>query len=152
MNIDFATCALVINASRTKTALIFHNKLQKRMQPWGHIEPWEFPHEWALREVKEELGIDWKMDIEIHKYAEAMSKNPWFVPNPVAICRSLIPAHKNIAEHEHCDMWYIILADDSQDLGWEENQSKRMTKQEVMDLADTETFQSVKQMVTHYLI
>lgn len=42
----------------TKMLLVHHKKLGKWLQPGGHIEPTENPVETAVRELKEETGID----------------------------------------------------------------------------------------------
>lgn len=39
------------------TLLLFHKKLQKWLQPGGHMDPSEFPVDTALREMNEEIGI-----------------------------------------------------------------------------------------------
>jgi len=41
-----------------KMLLLHHKKLGKWLQPGGHIEQHENPIETAIREVKEETGID----------------------------------------------------------------------------------------------
>ncbi len=69
MKVDFTTSGFVVNKAKTHTALLFHKKLKKRMQPWGHIEPGEFPHEAAAREIKEELWISCQLDPIYHQYS-----------------------------------------------------------------------------------
>jgi len=41
-----------------KTALYWHRKLQMWLPAGGHIEPGEDPYEAAVREVREEFGLD----------------------------------------------------------------------------------------------
>lgn len=47
----------IIDKKRNKTLLIKHPKLNKWMQPGGHIESNETPYETAIREMEEEANI-----------------------------------------------------------------------------------------------
>ncbi|KPV52397.1 NUDIX hydrolase [Kouleothrix aurantiaca] len=53
---DFTATTFVV--SENKTLLLLHRKLGKWFPPGGHIEPGELPDEAALREVREESGLD----------------------------------------------------------------------------------------------
>lgn len=50
--------ACVIDAYH-ESVLLVHHRLTGRWQfPGGHVEPGEYPHETALREVQEETGVE----------------------------------------------------------------------------------------------
>lgn len=54
-----ATAVFVI--AEGKVLLVFHKKLKKWLPPGGHVEPYELPDEAAVREVKEETGLDCRL-------------------------------------------------------------------------------------------
>jgi 8-oxo-dGTP pyrophosphatase MutT (NUDIX family) len=49
--------AIVVSDAGDKVALHLHKRLGMWLQPGGHIEPGESPHEAALREAGEEIGV-----------------------------------------------------------------------------------------------
>lgn len=53
---DFTATTFVVDHERT--LLLHHRKLDRWFPPGGHIEPDELPHEAALREVREETGLE----------------------------------------------------------------------------------------------
>ena len=53
---DFTATTFVVQSR--KTLLIFHKKIRAWFPPGGHIHPDELPCEAAVREVKEETGLD----------------------------------------------------------------------------------------------
>ena len=53
---DFVATAIVVHDGRV--ALLLHAKLGRWLPPGGHIEHPELPEAAAVRETKEELGID----------------------------------------------------------------------------------------------
>lgn len=81
--------------------VIFHNKLQKFLQPGGHIEDID-NHliESAMREVREETGLN---NINIH---------PWCKENdsPIMIDTHYIPANERKKEdnHFHHDFMFVF--------------------------------------------
>lgn len=151
MKVDFCVSSYVINQGRTKIAVIFHHKLKKWIQAGWHIESWELPHEAAIREAKEELGIRATLDKKYHTVDETQ-KELKIIPQPLAIQRNIIPERKWEPAHIHCDFRYILIANDAETFWGENNQSKRMTKDEVLAIDDEETFKSVKYMAETYLI
>ena len=96
----------------TETLLTHHRKLQRWLQPGGHIENDDSNiYEAAIREVVEESGIDEIsilqnsiFDIDVH----------------------LIPARKDVKEHYHYDIRFLLKAErtkfvassESNELAW----------------------------------
>lgn len=53
---DFTATTFVVRNRRT--LLLWHNKIQAWLPPGGHINPNELPETAALREVREETGLE----------------------------------------------------------------------------------------------
>lgn len=111
--------AFVINPLKKEVFLIFHNKLQKWLQPGGHFEEWDKNSiENALREAKEEAGF---CDLELH---------PWHSENnflPIDVETHFIPENPKKWEpsHYHHDFRYIFIAKNPEE--------KRLQTEEVSD-------------------
>jgi len=58
MERQYTASAYVVNFEDRTILLMYNRKLDKWLQPGGHIESSETPEEAAIREVKEETGID----------------------------------------------------------------------------------------------
>lgn len=109
---DFTATGYVVNETKTKILVIFHNKLQKWLPAGGHIEPNELPHEAAIREVFEETGIQ----------ANILSDDPDMgllgivdcqIPRPYSVLYQIIPASKKDVEHIHVDFIYVLQAQET---------------------------------------
>ncbi len=91
--------AWLLNAARTHALLLHHTKLDRWLQPGGHLDDTDgSPAQGALREAMEETGIPGLaldtatlFDIDVH----------------------LIPARNNEAAHLHYDARYVVLADET---------------------------------------
>ena len=96
--------AVLVTPDRSKMLLILHKKLQVWLQPGGHQEWDETPWDAAVRECKEETGIDIS---EIQQY-DTWDDTVRIVPQPFIIQEQRIPAHKDQPEHYHLDSMYVI--------------------------------------------
>lgn len=94
-------CGWIRSKSGEKVLLVEHKKLNKWVQLGGHIEPGETPLEAALREAKEESGLNRLrlvsediFDLAIHDF----------------------PAIGDMPAHRHYDIRYLLEADDRETL------------------------------------
>src|SRR5260370_35615729 len=91
---EFTATGYIVNKERTKTLLIHHNKINKWIPPGGHMENIELPHECALREVKEELGIDVEL-VKSTFLANFSSMTEEELPKPICIFHEVIEQYKD---------------------------------------------------------
>jgi 8-oxo-dGTP pyrophosphatase MutT (NUDIX family) len=90
--------AWVLNAERTHALLLHHAKLDRWLQPGGHVDESDvFPYDGALREAREETGIasltlasELLFDVDVHH----------------------IPSRGAEPLHLHYDVRYLIVASD----------------------------------------
>jgi 8-oxo-dGTP pyrophosphatase MutT (NUDIX family) len=90
--------AFVLNATHTHALLLHHAKLNRWLQPGGHLDSTDvFPHSGALREAREESGIgalelvtQQLFDVDVHP----------------------IPARGAEPAHLHYDVRYLVMARD----------------------------------------
>lgn len=89
-----------------KVLLIFHKKLQKWLPPGGHMNPNELPTECAIREAKEETGLD----VELVSQENIWVNNKWngkSFERPYMCLLEDIPAINGDAAHQHIDFIYL---------------------------------------------
>lgn len=101
---DFTVATFVLHEG--KVLLLWHRKLSMWLPPGGHIEPHELPDEAAVREVKEETGLD-----------VVLLSQPALppIPGPLQLARPEGVQLEDIAPgHQHIDLIYFArLADPS---------------------------------------
>lgn len=142
-----AGALLITKASPKKALLRFHPKQLTWFQPGGHIESFENPIEAAIREVKEEVGID------ISFFKEKIEKSgddATFLPKPDYFLEEIIPAHGDEPAHFHLDLIYIIEIDE-QPFKAGEGETKKLgwfTKEEAKELY---LFENTKKMLEEVL-
>ncbi|MEW6751299.1 MAG: NUDIX domain-containing protein [Candidatus Latescibacterota bacterium] len=92
---DFAATTFVVQEGRT--LLLWHRKTQAWLPPGGHIEPGELPEEAAVREVREETGL------EVELLGE---ERTW---GPVRVLRTPVCVLLEEIEpgHQHIDLIYF---------------------------------------------
>lgn len=127
--IDFTVEVFVVNKNRVLLRL--HEKYGIWLSIGGHIELNEDPNEAALREVKEEVGLDivlWKGNKQSVESREADNYNE-LIP-PVGIYR-----HSISETHEHVALRYLATAN-SEDVTPESpsDQWKWVTKEEMQSI------------------
>jgi 8-oxo-dGTP pyrophosphatase MutT (NUDIX family) len=92
----FTASAFVIDESCERTCLVQHVKLERLLQPGGHVEPSDLSlEEAALREAREETALD----VALHPSA----------PRPFDVDIHRIPARPEEPEHFHLDIRYLVV-------------------------------------------
>ncbi len=97
-----ASCLVI---DKGKLLMLEHRKIGKWLPPGGHVEPGEFPDEAALREIKEETGLDVEIigDDRI-MHTDSLSHT---LREPFAIVYEDVP-YKTGPMHTHFDMVYVV--------------------------------------------
>jgi ADP-ribose pyrophosphatase YjhB (NUDIX family) len=116
---DFTVATFVLHEG--KTLMLWHKKLAMWLPPGGHIDPNELPDEAAVREVKEETGLDVVLLSE-----PAMAQ----LPGPLQLARPEGIQLEDVAPgHQHIDLIYFarpvdpaavrpVANDEVERLGW----------------------------------
>ena len=103
--------AWIVDATRTRTLLTHHRKLDKWLQPGGHADGEANLLGVALREAREECGV------AVRPVSTALFD----------VDRHLIPARGDVPAHHHYDLRFMLEADpaepftvteESHDLAW----------------------------------
>ncbi|MSS70484.1 MAG: NUDIX domain-containing protein [Candidatus Latescibacteria bacterium] len=92
---DFTATTFVVQGDRT--LLIYHKKIRMWLPPGGHIDPNELPCDAAVREVREETGLE----VELLSPRSAMG-GVRVLSQPVCIL-----LEKIVEGHEHIDLIYF---------------------------------------------
>jgi len=96
----FTASAVVVAPAGDVVALVHHGKLDRWLQPGGHVEDEDDGDlvRAALREAREETGC-------------AVSLHPG-APRPLDVDAHLIPARGQDPAHLHLDVRFLVVADD----------------------------------------
>lgn len=101
--IDFTSEVFVVH--KNKVLLRVHDKMHIWLSVGGHIEPDEDPNEAAVREVKEEVGLDVKLWSGDRKLSFDLGGFKELIP-PVSMNR-----HRVSASHEHITLVYFATSE-----------------------------------------
>ena len=92
----FTASAFVVDEAGERTCLVSHVKLERLLQPGGHVEPTDLSFEAAaLREAREETGLE----LALHPTA----------PRPFDLDIHEIPARPGEPAHFHLDVRYLLV-------------------------------------------
>ncbi len=91
----FCVTVYIFDPKKGKFLLIDHKKLEKWLPPGGHIEPDESPETTALRETKEETGLEVEIVGDVFPVGNRLK-------TPFGIQLNVINP-----EHEHVDIIYL---------------------------------------------
>jgi len=95
----FTASALIIENG--KVLLVYHKKLDVWLYPGGHIEKNETPEQAAVREAKEETGLDIKIIGERDENLADIDTDVSVLCNPYAFLCELV------GDHYHNDIVYL---------------------------------------------
>lgn len=122
---QFTASILVLTKELPKRILLLHHKkYDKWVQPGGHVEKFENPIECAIREAKEESGLD------IHfllKEVHLIDSVAYALPIPIFFFEEKIAPYKEEPEHFHLDIFYKVevpfqevknAEKEAHDIGW----------------------------------
>jgi 8-oxo-dGTP pyrophosphatase MutT (NUDIX family) len=104
----FTASALVVDEAKERTALVHHRKLGLWVQPGGHIDPGEEIEAAALREVREETGLDGRLERLIHLDVHEIPERPDFPAHLHLDVRFLVVAVGEelvVSEESHAVRW-----------------------------------------------
>ncbi len=101
MKRHFTASAWIFNPYNKEVILIHHKKLSKWLQPGGHADGCENLYEVAQKEALEETGI-----ISIQNT----------FPEIFDIDIHTIPEYKNIPEHDHYDIRFLIIPENGSEI------------------------------------
>ncbi len=97
---------LILSRDGRRTLLIKHKKLGIWVYPGGHIEKGETPLECAIREAKEEAGVDFK--VISASGITIRSRVASSLPMPLIVMSEDVPY--KTGHHTHFDMIYLGIA------------------------------------------
>lgn len=142
-----------------RVLLLWHGKLLRWMPPGGHVDNNELPEDTAIRECKEETGLD----IEITEpettdlYADNRTEGR-MMKRPTAMLLEEIPAYPGSATkppqpaHQHMDCIYRArLTDPSQTIVLEHPDAvvRWFTRDEVRAIPEGEIYENVRAFILH---
>lgn len=97
-----STCFIV---EEKKILLLFHPKLKKWLAPGGHLEENETPPEAAMREVREETGLEIEFLLQENLWTKEWNSQSF--PRPFCCLLESIPPFGDQPAHEHIDLIYV---------------------------------------------
>ncbi|MES2121750.1 MAG: NUDIX domain-containing protein [Chlamydiota bacterium] len=103
MEKQFTATAYILHED--KVLLLHHPKHGKWLPPGGHLEENETPPQAALREVKEETGLDVAIVKDEHLWVKRWNASSF--ERPFLCLLENIPPHGTQPAHQHVDFIYV---------------------------------------------
>jgi ADP-ribose pyrophosphatase YjhB (NUDIX family) len=135
---DFAATTFVVQDG--KTLLLWHEKLKAWLPPGGHMEPHELPELAAVREVREETGLDVRLLGDRHTIGEV----PVLIEPVCTLLETIEPGH------QHIDFIYFAAVVGGK-LRLNPRESSRCVWCDLNDLATLEVAEDVRQLAVRAL-
>jgi ADP-ribose pyrophosphatase YjhB (NUDIX family) len=130
---DFTATTFVVHEDRT--LLLHHRKLSMWLPPGGHIDPHELPDQAALREVREESGLE----VELLPQGYALG-HVHVLPQPYCILlEDISPGH------QHIDLIYFARVSGGS-LAPAEREARAARWYSWEDLADAEIAEDIREL------
>jgi 8-oxo-dGTP pyrophosphatase MutT (NUDIX family) len=136
--------AVVFDKKHERVLLVEHKKLNAWLEPGGHVEQGEFPHEAAIREVFEETGLKVRLIGDMRKSitGDAVARQ---LIRPFVIMLEDVPFKEE--PHTHFDMIYLADTEGEEPVrDHEESTNIRWFRQE--EIQSIKTFGNVKKLVS----
>ncbi|QCJ47804.1 MULTISPECIES: NUDIX hydrolase [Haloprofundus] len=102
----FTATVYIVNDGAT--ALHEHKRLGLRLPPGGHVDRDELPHEAALREAREETGLEPTL---LADHSTIASETARTIPRPRHLLLEDINVHDDGVSHQHIDHIYYATTD-----------------------------------------
>src|SRR6266496_3924538 len=130
---DFTATTFVVHEDRT--LLLHHRKLAMWLPPGGHIDPHELPDHAALREVREESGLE--VELLTHGYVLGHVR---VLPQPYCmLLEDISPGH------QHIDLIYFARVSGGT-LAHAEREARAARWYSWEDLADPEIAEDIREL------
>lgn len=119
---DFVAGAFVVREG--KVLFLNHKKYGIWLQPGGHVEPGETPDEAAVRETREETGLEVEV---VGEEEEFENFNAVDLPNPFNV-----NLHEIEEGHWHLDFQYIVeIVGETEEYEYDDEDMKWLSKEDL---------------------
>ena len=119
-----STAIVFSDESPARTLLLHHRRLNRWQPPGGHQKPHELPHETAIRETREETGLNIEPYFDTPVRLDDRARS---LPLPRYILEEQIAAYNEHPAHIHIDMVFVVTIphetpilspDEALEIGW----------------------------------